>query len=86
VQVARLVESSAVLASGPAAGQFRLLQSAASFGPDKTTLRVPRWQHVVPAAGDKVVVRPVFHQHLILNNLIDSVPDFSMSVGAAMPF
>ena len=30
---------------------------------------------MVPAAGDKVVVRPVFQQHLILNNMIDSVPD-----------
>lgn len=66
----------AVVLTGAAAGQVRLITSMAADGA-RTSIGITfhKWQNVNPAAGDRVLVKPLYSKHLILDNYIDSVPD-----------
>jgi FG-GAP repeat len=60
--------------SGPCAGTMVPISTASEVG-SNTILNFQKNLDLAPNVGDKVLIRPVFYQNLVLDNNIDAIPE-----------
>lgn len=75
----------AIITSGKAIGQAKIINSVEDLGSGVTKINVPK-MNAIPASGDTIALRPAFWHNIVTDNVINAVPDPENYGGSAVQF